>query len=76
MTRDLKNELDEIRHWSKSQKKTASIKVRGKVLQGTIVGGPHIKSIIKETARRVTIREVKNNDPDNAVEYEIRLQNS
>jgi uncharacterized protein (DUF342 family) len=73
---ELKHELDAIRHWSKSQKKAATVKVSGTVVQGTIIGGPHTRTAIKEDARHVTIREVKNTDPDSAVEYEIKLQHS
>jgi uncharacterized protein (DUF342 family) len=73
---ELKYELDAIRHWAKSQKKAATIKVSGAIVQGTFIGGPHTRTTLKENARHVTIREVKNTDPDSAVEYEIKLQSS
>jgi hypothetical protein len=50
--------------------------VSGTVVQGTFIGGPHTRTVVKETARYVTIREVKNTDPNSAVEYEIKLQSS
>lgn len=71
---ELKHELDAILHWAKSQKKAATIKVSGSVVQGTFISGPHTRTIVKETCRRVTIREVKNTNPDSAVEYEIKIQ--
>jgi chromosome segregation ATPase len=73
---ELKHELDAIRHWSKSQKKAATVKVSGTIFQGTIIGGPHTRTVVKENARHTTIREVKNTDPDSSVEYEIKLQHS
>lgn len=73
---ELKNELEAIRHWAKSQKKTATIKVSGAVVQGTLIGGPHTRTVLKETVRHVAIREVKNTDSGSAVEYEIKLQSS
>jgi predicted Zn finger-like uncharacterized protein len=73
---ELEHELDAIRHWAKSQKKAAAIKISGTVFQGTFIGGPHTQTVIKEDARHVTIREVKNTDPDSSVEYEIKLQHS
>ena len=71
---ELKHESEAIRHWAKSQKKAAAIKVSGSVVQGTIISGPHARSVLKDTCRHVTIREVKNTDPDSAVEWEIKIQ--
>jgi predicted Zn finger-like uncharacterized protein len=73
---ELKNELEAIRHWAKSQKKAATIKTSGTIVQGTVIAGPHTRTLVKETARHVTIREVKNTDPDSGVEYEIKFQSS
>ncbi len=73
---ELKHELDAIHHWAKSQKRAATIKVSGSVVQGTFVGGPHTRTVIKETARQTTIREVRNTDPGHAVEWEIKLQHN
>jgi len=73
---ELKNELDAIHHWAKSQKKAAVIKVSGEVVQGTFISGPHTRTVVKDTARHVTIREVRNTDLDSAVEWEIKLQSS
>jgi len=73
---ELKHELDAIHHWSNSRKKPAVIKVSGTVVQGTFISGPHTRTVLKENARHVTIREVKNTDPDSTAEYEIKLQHS
>ena len=72
---ELKHEMDAIRHWAKSQKKAAVVKVLGTMVQGTVISGPHARSIMKENCRNVTFRELKNTDPDSAVEWEIKIQN-
>ena len=71
---ELNNELESIRQWANSQKRAATVKVSGSVVQGTIIAGPHTRSLIKSTCKHVTIREVKNIDPDSALEYEIKIQ--
>lgn len=70
---ELRHESEAIRHWAKSQKKAAVIKVTGSVVQGTVISGPHARTVLKETCRHVTLREVKNTDPDSAVEWEIKI---
>ena len=71
---ELQHESEAIRHWAKSQKKAATIKVSGSMVQGTVIAGPHARSVLKETCRHAVIREVKNTDPDSVVEYEIKIQ--
>ncbi len=70
---ELEHESEAIRHWATSQKKAATIKVGGSAAQGTVIAGPHTRSVLKDTCRHITIREVKNTDPDSAVEYEIKI---
>ena len=71
---ELRHEVEAIRHWAGSQKRAATVKVSQTAVQGTHIAGPHSRLILKDNYRHITVREVKNTDPDSALEWEIKIQ--
>lgn len=70
----LKAEKDAVIEWSHKEKGLAIIEASGLVQAGTALSGMHARTVLRETVRRVNIREVRITDPDSPVKWEMRIQ--
>ncbi len=71
----LEAEKEAILEWSRKEKGIAIVETRGAVQAGTVVSGVHARTVLKETVRRSSIKEIQTTDPDAPVKWEMRIQN-
>lgn len=69
----LADERDEMVQWAAQQKNMPAITVRGTIYDGTAIFGPHTSLILRETRKRVQIKEARVQTHEGDSDWDLKI---